>query len=308
MLRFHLAAPGKPVGTVPKKLVVLPFENLGSPEDEHLAAGMTDEISGRLASVSGLSVISGTSAAQYARTNKSTRQIAQELGVDFLLAGTIRWDRSGSARPASASFRGSSALPTTPICGRMSTTVSSDDVFAVQTDIAEKVAQQLDLTLRHGERDSAGRPPTSSPEAYEMYLRGLRYATLSEGEEAQRMASTMFERAVELDPGFAAAWRALATADGRSYHYGFDRTEERRSAASTPSTARSRSNPTTPKRTSRLRAHSYFVEMDAANALAELDKAERTPGATSSDPGVACLRSASSRAVRRGSQCPHSGA
>ena len=79
-----------------KKLVVLPFENLGPVDDEYLAAGITDEISGRLARVSGLSVISRTSAAQYARTTKTTRQIAQELGVDYLLAGTIRWDKGGA--------------------------------------------------------------------------------------------------------------------------------------------------------------------------------------------------------------------
>lgn len=281
VLRGHLAAPGKPVGTAPKKLVVLPFENLGSPEDESLAAGITDEISGRLARVGGLSVIAGTSAAQYARTNKSTRQIAQELGVDFLLAGTIRWDRSGS---------GAARVRIIPRLIRVAddTHLWADvydrvvnDVFAVQTDIAEKVAQQLDLTLRHGERDSAGRPPTSSPEAYEMYLRGLRYATLSEGEEAQRMASTMFERAVELDPGFAAAWRALATADGRSYHYGFDRTEERRSAAKHALDRAVALDPDDAETHLAIATYSYFLEMNAAKALAELDNAERTSGATS---------------------------
>lgn len=281
VLRGHLAVPEKPAVAAPKKLVVLPFENLGSPEDESLAAGITDEISGRLAGVSGLSVISRTSAAQYARTNKSTRQIAQELGVDFLLAGTIRWDRSGA---------GAARVRIIPRLVRAADDIHLwadvydrvvDDVFAVQSDIAEKVAQQLDLTLRGGDRGPAGRPPTSSPEAYEMYLRGLRYASLSEGEEAQRMASTMFERAVELDPGFAAAWRALATADGRSYHYGFDRTEERRSAAKHALDRAVALDPNDPETHLAVATYSYFLEMDATKTLAELDNAERTSGATS---------------------------
>lgn len=114
-----------------------------------------------------------------------------------------------------------------------------------------------------------------------MYLRGLRYATLSEGEEAQRMASTMFERAVELDTAFAGAWRGLAIADGRRYHYGFDRTEERRSAAKHALERAVALDPAAPETHLAIASYSYFVEMDAANALAELDNAERTSGATS---------------------------
>jgi TolB-like protein/Flp pilus assembly protein TadD len=280
VLRSHLAVPAKPAVAAPKKLVVLPFENLGSPEDESLAAGITDEISGRLAGVSGLSVISRTSAAQYARTTKSTRQIAQELGVDFLLAGTIRWDRSG---PGAARVRIIPRLIRVADDTHLWADVYDrvvDDVFAVQTDIAEKVAQQLDLTLRYGERDTAGRPPTSSPEAYEMYLRGLRYANVADGEEAQRMASTMFQRAVELDQGFAAAWRALAIADGRRYHYGFDRTEERRSAAKHALDRAVALAPDDPETHLAIASYSYFLEMNSVKALAELGTAERTSGAT----------------------------
>ena len=73
-------------------LVVLPFENLGAPEDAYFAAGMTEEITSRLARVSGLGVISRTSAVQYDRTGKTTKQLGDDLGVSFVLEGTVRWD------------------------------------------------------------------------------------------------------------------------------------------------------------------------------------------------------------------------
>jgi TolB-like protein/DNA-binding winged helix-turn-helix (wHTH) protein/Flp pilus assembly protein TadD len=279
VLRGREATPAR--AAAQKKLVVLPFENLGRSEDEYLAAGMTDEISGRLARVSGLSVVSRGSAAQYARTTKTTKEIAQELGVDYLLAGTIRWDRGGA---------GTGRVRIIPRLIRVAddTHLWADvydrvvgDVFAVQTDIAEKVAQQLDLTLHQGERDAVGRIPTSNPEAYEMYLRGLRYTHASEGEEAQRMAATMFERAVELDPAFVAAWRALSDADGRSYHYGFDRTEERRSAAKHALDRAIALAPDDPDTHLAIAAHSFLVEIDSERALTELDAAERKSGPTS---------------------------
>ena len=77
-------------------IVVLPFENLGAPEDEYFAAGITEEITSRLARVSGLGVISRKSALYYAGTDKTARQVGEELGVDFLLEGTVRWARDPS--------------------------------------------------------------------------------------------------------------------------------------------------------------------------------------------------------------------
>jgi TolB-like protein len=76
-----------------KMLVVLPFENLGPPEDAYFAAGMTEEITSRLASVRSLGVISRKSAVHYAETDKTIKQIGDELDVDYVLEGTVRWAR-----------------------------------------------------------------------------------------------------------------------------------------------------------------------------------------------------------------------
>jgi eukaryotic-like serine/threonine-protein kinase len=89
------ASSNRPIDTR-QKIVVLPFENLGEASDAYFAAGMTEEITSRLASVNGLGVISRTSAVQYAKTGRTTRQIGDELGVDYLLEGTVRWERGGS--------------------------------------------------------------------------------------------------------------------------------------------------------------------------------------------------------------------
>ena len=74
-------------------LVVLPFENLGPPEDAYFAAGITEEITSRLARVSGLGVTSRTTATQYDRAGKTMQDIGEDLGVGFVLEGTVRWDR-----------------------------------------------------------------------------------------------------------------------------------------------------------------------------------------------------------------------
>jgi len=85
---------GKPISFPEwkKSIVVLPFENLGRPEDDYFAAGMTEEIISRLAVVPEIGVISRTTAVQYDRAGKTVPQIGKDLGVDYVLEGTVRWD------------------------------------------------------------------------------------------------------------------------------------------------------------------------------------------------------------------------
>src|SRR6266566_4905024 len=93
LLRAH--RPGHVGSGVDRKMMaVLPFQNLGSADDDYFADGITEEITARLASLSGLGVISRTSAIQYKNTKETLRQIGQELGVQYVLEGTIRWERA----------------------------------------------------------------------------------------------------------------------------------------------------------------------------------------------------------------------
>ncbi len=212
---------------IPKRimLAVLPFENLGAPEDEYFADGITDEITSRLAQLSGLGVISRTSAMQYKDTDKGLRQIGEELGVDYILEGTIRWDKSG----------GSDRVRIVPQLIRVSDDVHIwaeqydrmlTDIFAVQSDISTKVVVALDVALRSGEQGALETKPTDNMEAYGLYLRGLEYLRRSWDREDYQIAQDMFSQAIELDSNFASAYANLSRAHIYQYWY-FDVTEER---------------------------------------------------------------------------------
>ena len=79
-------------------IAVLPFENLGRPEDAYFASGLTEEITSRLTGIEGLGVISRPSVGEYRDSDRPLRQVAQELGVDYLLQGSVRWDTTGRDR------------------------------------------------------------------------------------------------------------------------------------------------------------------------------------------------------------------
>jgi len=213
-----------------KMLVVLPFENLGSPEDEYFADGLTEEITSRLAALHGLGVISRSSAVQYKKTEKTTRQIGEELGVDYVLEGTVRWDKSPDG------------------CGRVRVTpqlirVSDDthlwserydqfiqDIFAVQSEIAEEVIRQLDITVLEPERRAILAKPTDNLKAYDCYLRAIEHWSKSrqiQDEKEIELAAQMFERAVELDPDFTLAYVYLSRFHSWMYFFGYDHTQER---------------------------------------------------------------------------------
>jgi serine/threonine protein kinase/Flp pilus assembly protein TadD len=223
---------GKKPTTASRKnmLVVLPFLNLGSPEDEYFADGITEEITSRLAALHGLGVISRTSAVQYKKTGKTIKQIGEELSVDYVLEGSVRWNR----RP-----EGEGRVRVTPQLVRVAddTHIWSEsydrvieDIFSVQSEIAEHVAQQLDLTVLEPERRTLTSGPTDNLEAYDYYLKGGEHGNrgwaYSDAQEFEA-AVDMFEKAVELDPGFALAYVRMSYIHSRMYFFGVDRTEER---------------------------------------------------------------------------------
>ena len=193
-------------------LVVLPFQNLGPPEDEYFANGITDAITARLAGLSGLGVISRQSAIQYKEGGKSMRLISEELGVDYILEGTIQRER-----PSDPSSR-VRIIPQLISCADdihlWADTYDEDmtEVFRLQSEIAERVAHELDVALLEPERRELAAKPTENLEAYEYYLRGIEYADRRVEMDASLESVRMFEKAVELDPDFATAWAQLSRA------------------------------------------------------------------------------------------------
>ena len=193
----------------PTTIAVLPFENLGSADDEYFAAGMTDEITSRLGSVSGLGLVSRRAAQRYAGTDMTMREVGRELGIDHLLIGRVRWAGTGGGprrvRIALELLRAQDERQL------WSTTYDRviDDIFEVQSDIARQVAERLGVTLGEGERSRLSAQPTENHEAYTLYLKG-RYFWNKRTEENIQIGLDYFQQAVDLDPGYSLAWAGIA--------------------------------------------------------------------------------------------------
>ena len=260
-----------------KRIVVLPFENLGPPEDAYFAAGMTEEITSRLAVVSGLGVISRSSAVQYEKSGKGAKQIGEELGVDYILEGTVRWQKGE---------KGSSRVRVTPQLIRVSDDTHVwaerydqvvEDFFQVQSDIAESVIEELDVALLGRESEAIETHPTDNLEAYQAYVRGVEHFEAADtGLEAKgRLAIEMFERAVELDPRFALAYSRLSIAHSSFFHLGYDRTEERSAKALEAVNQSLALQPDLPAAHLALGYYFYHCKRDYDRALQELAIAEK---------------------------------
>ncbi|MHC4806512.1 MAG: protein kinase domain-containing protein [Planctomycetota bacterium] len=198
-----------------RRLVVLPFENLGPAAEEWFADGMTDEITTRLAAIHGLAVISRQSAIEFKKMGISS-QIAKEFNLDYFLEGTVQCDRPSD--------------PNSQVRIRIQLIKAADDthvwqdtydynmssIFQLQTDIAEKVAQALDITLLEPERKALTYGYIDNIEAYACFVRANQYYNLG-SQEGIAKAIKMFEKAIELEPNYAAAHALLSSALTQMY-------------------------------------------------------------------------------------------
>jgi serine/threonine protein kinase/Tfp pilus assembly protein PilF len=213
-----------------KMVVVLPFENLGSQEDEYFADGIAFEIMARLAGIPDLIVIDQASSIQYKNTDKSIQEIAGELGVDVILKGTVHWQKSSDG---SNRIRVMPQLINVSDAKQIWANVYDNeiiDIFQVQSDIARQVVEALDIALLEPKLQGLEEKPTDNIDAYQAYLRGMDYQRRPDyyySGEILRMTVQMFERAVEIDPDFAQALAALSRSHSTMYHEGYDRTEKR---------------------------------------------------------------------------------
>ncbi len=201
-----------------KVLLVLPFENLGNPEDEYFADGITEEIISRLAQLRELGVISRTTAISYKNTDKSLKEIGAEVGVDYILEGTIRWDHSENDK---------GRIRVTPQLIHVEDDVHLwadrfdsvlEDVFSVQTQIAEKVVHYLDITLVKYDIEVLKQIPTTNIDAYEYYLKGIEYYNKSFWYSDLDSSIVNFRKAVEIDSNFAQAYAKMSMACSKHYN------------------------------------------------------------------------------------------
>ena len=188
-----------------RRVAVLPFANMSpDPNDEYFADGMTEELKDRLAQVKSLRVISRTSVMKYKGANKGALEVARELSSGALVEGSVR--KAGNrVRVTVQLINGGTEehLWSSHYDGNL------DDIFAVQSEIAVKVAGELKVQLLGSEKRTLEKKPTESTEAYSAFLRG-RELHREQSEPSVRQALSLFQKAVELDPGFARAHVGIA--------------------------------------------------------------------------------------------------
>jgi serine/threonine-protein kinase len=205
-----------------KMLAVLPFENRGARADEYFADGLTEAIATRLGSVRRLGVIAWQSASQYKGTNKSPQEIGRELGVQYILNGSVRWEKTGGAsrvRVSTTLIRVSDAAQLW--ADQYDTTLTG--VFAVQTNLATRVAGALDLALIDAERRLLEARPTANLQAYDAYLRGRVLGDREFDPANGRKSVRQYEQAVALDSNFALAYDWLSVGYVWMYQNHMDR-------------------------------------------------------------------------------------
>jgi TolB-like protein/cytochrome c-type biogenesis protein CcmH/NrfG len=210
-LRLRSPAPG---GTDRKSLAVLPFRDLSDQKDgEYFSDGVTEEINSQLSRLGDLRVISRTSAMRYRNSPKSLKAIAGELGVASILKGSVR--RAGGRVGVAAQLV--DARNDRPI---WSETYERDlaEIFAIQADIATRIASSLSVVLSANEGKRIQQRPTADLEAYDYYLRGMDYYNRRRKQDNEQ-AISLFNKAVDRDPNFARAYAALGAAFAQQSYY-----------------------------------------------------------------------------------------
>jgi len=203
--------PGIPKQTG-KSVAVLYFENLsGAKEDEYLRDGITEDVITELSKFRGLNTFSRPTVLAYRDKPVTPAQIGQQLGAAYVLTGTLR--RSGARLRISAQLvdtRTDFPLWSERFDREMK------DVFEIQDEMARKIAEALRVTLSPQELEALADKPTENLQAYDLYLRGKRYARRLTRQDFE-FALQMFENAVGLDPSFALAYAAIANACAMFY-------------------------------------------------------------------------------------------
>ncbi len=264
-------------GVSTKSIAVLPFENFS--EDKafaFFADGVHDEILNDLAKIADLKVISRTSVMQYKNTaTRNLPEIAQALKVAHVLEGSVQ--RSGNRVRVSAQL----------IDARNDTHVWVEkydrelaDVFAIQSEIAQKIAEQLQAKLSPTEKSAMNERPTSDLAAYDLYLRAkeLRYDTEinpSRRRENHFKAVQLLDQAVARDPAFSLAYCLLAYVHDHIYWFNFDHTETRLALAGTSVRAAVRLQPDSGETHLAQAIHFYWGYLNYDRAREELAKAQR---------------------------------
>jgi TolB-like protein/class 3 adenylate cyclase/cytochrome c-type biogenesis protein CcmH/NrfG len=280
--RKIISTAAEPTGSVAvpipeKSVAVLPFENLSDEkQNAYFADGIQDEILTDLAKVADLKVISRTSVMQYKNAvSRNLREIAQQLGVAHVLEGSVQ--RTGNRVRVTAQL----------IDARTDTHLWADrydrdlaDVFAIQSEIAKTIADQLQAKISPSEKAAIEKAPTTDLVAYDLYLRAeALFADTSDPIHAREklpQAAQLLDEAVARDPGFLLAWCLLSRVHGVTYFRGHDHTHARLDQANAAVQTALRLQPDAGEAHLALADYYYNGFRDYERARSELVIAKRT--------------------------------
>jgi len=249
-----------------KSIAVLPFENMSDDKDSgFFADGIHEDILTNLALIREFRVVSRTSVMPYRTTTKSMRQIAQELGVAYILEGSVR--REGNKVRVTGQLIHAA---TDEHVWAHAYDRDLTDIFAIQAELSQEIASALKTALSPEEKVMIARRPTQNTEAYDLYLRARdvdnRGGTTPvdlEKEEA------LTQRAVDLDPAFAAAWGHLARVEALFAFWGHDQSPARLERAKAAIDTALRLAPDDPAVIDSLGTYLYYGHRDYAGAMAQ---------------------------------------
>jgi TolB-like protein/class 3 adenylate cyclase/Tfp pilus assembly protein PilF len=214
----NITARGQPASSVSEKsIAVLPFQNLSDDKSNaYFTDGIQDEILTRLSKIAELKVISRTSTQKYNSTPENLREIGQQLGVAHFLEGSVQ--KVANAVHVNVQLI---RAATAEHLWAESYNRKLDDVFGVEGEVANAIADQLNAKLTGAEQKAVAEKPTQNAAAYDVYLRAVAIDNALTLDTTKR-AADLYAEAVRLDPQFALAWARLAVARSQLYFNGID--------------------------------------------------------------------------------------
>ncbi|HEV3408738.1 MAG TPA: tetratricopeptide repeat protein, partial [Chthoniobacterales bacterium] len=266
--------PAPTTGIPEKSIAVLPFENLSDdPHNEYVADGIQDDILANLAKIADLKVISRTSVRQYKTGVRNLREIGRELGVAHILEGSVR--RVGNRLRVNAQLinAGTDAHIWAETFDREVT-----DLFALQSELAERITLALRANLSPQEKASLKLHSTGSLEAYENFLRArdlFRWSGAGDPRENGERALRYLERAISLDPQFALAHALASRWHGELFWFGYDKSAARLEQMKQAAEAALRLQPELGDAQMALAYYHYFGFRDYERAREKLEVARR---------------------------------
>ena len=269
-----------------KSIAVLPFENLSEDKaNAYFAEGIQEEILTRLAKIADLKVISRTSTQRYQSKPGNLAEIAKQLGVANILEGSVQKATDQVRVTVQLIQVASDSHLWADTFDRKLT-----DIFGVESEIAKAIADALQAKLTGGEQRALAVKPTNNSEAYDAYLRGLALeARTTTSPDDSEKAVGFYERAVQLDPGFALAWARLSRANAHVYFGGLDSTTARRDATERALNTAQKLQPNSPETLLAQAYYQYWVRRDYELAKGTFGRVRELLPGSSDVPGALAL-------------------